>query len=451
MPTIAVSKFRGLFPKRHVRRLPQGGAQIAENVRFDAGDMSPIRDATLEQLLDGDIGNLYHYRHHEESSAELIAFGNNMEVYFARSPVPDDDHRRFYWNIRQDGASTDSVGLYGISDPHGSHTSVGSGANFRQFAGWHAGIPAPQEAPTISDQTDVGKVDFGEVTSMSNTTPITINTSTTPPFKDGDRVKIVIHPALITGPEQPDDGEPPGDGEPGSGDLDGQVHQLHGETGVVTSAGASSFDIQGISGSSFEPFTDNDLLSVSIERELSDQDFEARSYVFTYVSEYDEEGPPSDPSNILDVPREYASVKVHMTDVSHSFINHGGSRVNVNRIRIYRTASGETGARFLYVGEVQFGSAGGANGDVSWDAFSATNPEGSWNVDAYDEVPHISLGEPLPSERWYPPPKSMQGIHMMPSGFMVGTYGMRNAQGEEFDVEIPAFSLDTPGVAVQLH
>jgi len=38
-----------------------------------------------------------------------------------------------------------------------------------------------------------------------------------------------------------------------------------------------------------------------------------------------------------------------------------------------------------------------------------------------------------------------------PSGFMVGTYGMRNAQGEEFDVEIPAFSLDTPGVAVQLH
>jgi ApaG protein len=31
-----------------------------------------------------------------------------------------------------------------------------------------------------------------------------------------------------------------------------------------------------------------------------------------------------------------------------------------------------------------------------------------------------------------------------PSGFMTGTYGMVTAAGEEFDIEIPAFSLDTP-------
>jgi ApaG protein len=31
-----------------------------------------------------------------------------------------------------------------------------------------------------------------------------------------------------------------------------------------------------------------------------------------------------------------------------------------------------------------------------------------------------------------------------PSGIMVGTYTMRNAQGEVFDVDIPAFSLDIP-------
>lgn len=31
------------------------------------------------------------------------------------------------------------------------------------------------------------------------------------------------------------------------------------------------------------------------------------------------------------------------------------------------------------------------------------------------------------------------------SGFMVGRYTMRNAQGELFDVAIPAFSLDLPG------
>ena len=31
-----------------------------------------------------------------------------------------------------------------------------------------------------------------------------------------------------------------------------------------------------------------------------------------------------------------------------------------------------------------------------------------------------------------------------PNGFMVGSYGMQNQQGESFDVDVPAFSLDSP-------
>ena len=31
-----------------------------------------------------------------------------------------------------------------------------------------------------------------------------------------------------------------------------------------------------------------------------------------------------------------------------------------------------------------------------------------------------------------------------PSGFMAGSYGMVSAAGEKFDIEIPAFSLDSP-------
>jgi len=31
-----------------------------------------------------------------------------------------------------------------------------------------------------------------------------------------------------------------------------------------------------------------------------------------------------------------------------------------------------------------------------------------------------------------------------PSGIMAGTYGMRALDGERFDIEIPAFSLDSP-------
>ena len=38
-----------------------------------------------------------------------------------------------------------------------------------------------------------------------------------------------------------------------------------------------------------------------------------------------------------------------------------------------------------------------------------------------------------------------------PSGIMVGTYQMESASGETFDVDIPAFSLDSPHQAKLLH
>ncbi|MDE2229977.1 MAG: Co2+/Mg2+ efflux protein ApaG [Alphaproteobacteria bacterium] len=38
-----------------------------------------------------------------------------------------------------------------------------------------------------------------------------------------------------------------------------------------------------------------------------------------------------------------------------------------------------------------------------------------------------------------------------PSGIMVGTYQMETGSGEHFDVDIPAFSLDSPHQAVRLN
>ena len=38
-----------------------------------------------------------------------------------------------------------------------------------------------------------------------------------------------------------------------------------------------------------------------------------------------------------------------------------------------------------------------------------------------------------------------------PSGIMVGAYQMETADGEQFDVAVPAFSLDSPHQSVSLH
>ena len=38
-----------------------------------------------------------------------------------------------------------------------------------------------------------------------------------------------------------------------------------------------------------------------------------------------------------------------------------------------------------------------------------------------------------------------------PSGVMVGSYEMQGADGQRFDIEVPAFSLDSPHQSVQLN
>ena len=38
-----------------------------------------------------------------------------------------------------------------------------------------------------------------------------------------------------------------------------------------------------------------------------------------------------------------------------------------------------------------------------------------------------------------------------PSGFMGGAYQMQSGEGEQFDVEIPTFSLDSPHQPVSVH
>ena len=38
-----------------------------------------------------------------------------------------------------------------------------------------------------------------------------------------------------------------------------------------------------------------------------------------------------------------------------------------------------------------------------------------------------------------------------PTGFMVGAYQMQDNKGEVFEVDIPAFSLDSPHTTGKLH
>jgi len=120
---------------------------------------------------------------------------------------------------------------------------------------------------------------------------------------------------------------------------------------------------------------------------------ESRAYVYTFVSGWGEEGPPSPASIVIDVE---PSQSVSITGIPG--IPNGA--YNITHKRIYRTATGPTGTEFKYVGTI---------------LAAATTFD--------DTVATVDLGETMPSTTWDMPPENLHSLKLHPAGFMVGLSG----------------------------
>lgn len=119
---------------------------------------------------------------------------------------------------------------------------------------------------------------------------------------------------------------------------------------------------------------------------------ESRSYVYTFVSAYGEEGPPSGASEVVDLdPNESVTVSLPSTP--------SGS-INVTLKRIYRSSTVGTRAQFQFVAEVP-----------------------AAQVSYVDSIEQGNLGEVIPSTNWYGPPAGLQGLRLMANGASVGFVG----------------------------
>ena len=120
---------------------------------------------------------------------------------------------------------------------------------------------------------------------------------------------------------------------------------------------------------------------------------ETRVYVYTYVTEYGEEGPPSLPS---------VSTSIDPTEpvvVSNMSVAPTGA-YNITKKYIYRTSTSSTATDYQFVAEVP----------VSQTTYT-------------DRLKGVELGELIPSIDWYPPPTDMKGLRMMANGIAVGYSG----------------------------
>ena len=128
---------------------------------------------------------------------------------------------------------------------------------------------------------------------------------------------------------------------------------------------------------------------------------ESHAWIYTFVSDLEEEGPPSPASRVLtrrfDDEGNIAPVTITMaTSVPASW----GSNAGINRKRLYRTATGTTGTSYAQVAEVPIATA-----------------------EVTDTTLTGALGAGLVSGLWDPPPENLEGLIALPNGVLAGFTG----------------------------
>jgi hypothetical protein len=141
MTLLSVKAFNGLKPVIKPRLLPDGNAQVAQNVRLISGSIEPLRGTTtLKATTVANPKTIYRFGSSGAESQNWLEFANDTDLM--RSPVPNDQFDRLYW-------------ADGITAPrYAANGNVGSS--------YQLGIPAPSASPALSA--------FGAVTEYTTVT-----------------------------------------------------------------------------------------------------------------------------------------------------------------------------------------------------------------------------------------------------------------------------------------
>jgi len=123
--------------------------------------------------------------------------------------------------------------------------------------------------------------------------------------------------------------------------------------------------------------------------------FEARGYVYTWVTAYGEEGPPSPPTLVNGWSNATWTISLFTPDPLDM-----GVRRNITKTRIYRTVTSAAGqGSYFFVAEIPVTQA--TYEDISDDAFVANNAQ-------------------MVSLFWSGPPSDLKGFETLPNGIAVG-------------------------------
>ena len=350
--------FKGRLPIVSDRLLPDNNATVAKDCDLRSGEIRPLHESSIVQTMDSNKWETL-YRHY----GKWLLFEGDADVI--SSPVIDDVWKRICFTSDK------------LEQPMMSYEGMIPNNGLMQAQGYKLGIPAPEDVITVSPNAVI-EVDIEEV---YNERPIRIKTRAPHGLKTNETVQFSITSEGTSGSSSSNDKKSDLSLYLNEGVF--QVSEVKGKPDELT---LNYTDAANVKYSKF--------LNGVIQQYFNPAQLEATFYVFTYVSELGEEGPPSDLSEQVDV----GQTQVVILNLPRIETNLNVGR-NITKRRIYRSVAGTGVALFLYVGEV-----------------------GITDTTFTDDILTGNLGEALPSLEYDPPHERMRGLRVASQGFCVGFY-----------------------------
>jgi hypothetical protein len=427
MSAIRIDKMGGMLPAWSDRLLPDGQASYALNTYLFSGELTGWRQPKLLYTLKNSAAK-YAYRlpNRTTNNTSIVAPDSfwmefdDADTRVIRSPVVDDSFQRYYWSSPSTPPKYNTYDRILNGDP-----------------AWLLGVPASGCPPGVTvdgggDTSQVGNVTvLPAAAGLTNYRPGN-DIFLTPIVPDGSMLvqSVSFMPASTDGALNYQ--------AVVYSDLNGAPDQLLGVgnqvTGISSGVAASSGITNGVSVISNTTYWvgiahDNPFyLSIADTRVsngrtsintysngppdpvsttgggpvwqmwgdlLGASVFTARAYVYTWVTAYGEEGPPSDPS----VVNGWSNATWTVSLFTPTPADMGVDR-NITHTRIYRSITNLSGqGTYFLVAEIPVTQA--------------------VYVDTIDDAT-VALNSQLESLYWFGPPVDLQGFVVFPNGIAIG-------------------------------
>ena len=392
MAYFKIISFAGMAPSVSPRLLANDIGQIAKDVLLESSRLVPITDNSTSTINSSQAPTASTrttiYKYEEDDGSETwLEWDEDVDV--VPGPVAGNTQDRLYWTGQGGSSGFPRMSI---------DTLITSGSAPYPTTSYRLGIPAPTSGETPSSIITASSVQGNAITFDGSSASIVIVADETITVTADQYTALANGDAIIYG-------------NGGGSDIGGLTNnttyyvirgtspKIKLATTFTNAIAGSAINLTAVgSGSShvLTPLDDGSQTKYST------------SYVYTFVSAYGEEGPPSLASAVFDkVDGQTVQVTLPATSLSGT----GRTNTNITKKRLYRSNTGSNTTAFQYVADIDLGTT-------------------TYN----DSLDNDELAEVIPSTYWIGPPNedtgtypegSMLGLTAMPNGIFAGFRGKR--------------------------